>query len=77
MATIKAERTPRPATVVAWKIKTVVIPDGARRSSEDCTTQGDAYTRKTCAPLLELRKELAEAEELERLERGRRNYANR
>jgi hypothetical protein len=68
MAAIKAERTPRPTTVIAWAIKTVVIPAAARRNSEDCTTPGEAYTRKTCAPLLELRKELAEAEELERLE---------
>jgi hypothetical protein len=67
-AAIKAEKTPRPPNVIAWDIKTVVIPAGARRNSEDCTTPGDAYTRKACAPLLELRKELAEAEELERLE---------
>jgi hypothetical protein len=65
---IKKERTPRPATVIAWDIKTVVIPAGARRDSEDCTSPGDAYTRKGCAPLLDLRKELAAAEELERLE---------
>jgi hypothetical protein len=68
VAAIKAEKTPRPTTVIAWDIKTVVIPAGARRNSEDCTTPGDAYTRKACAPLLDLRKELAEAEELERLE---------
>jgi hypothetical protein len=67
-ASIKRDRTPRPATVAAWHIKTVVIPAGARRDSEDCTTPGDAYTRKACAPLLELRKELVDAEELERLE---------
>jgi hypothetical protein len=67
-AFIKKIKTPRPATVIAWDIKTVVIPAGARRNSEDCTTPGDAYTRKACAPLLDLRKELAEAEELERLE---------
>jgi hypothetical protein len=68
LAAINAEKTPRPTTVIAWEIKTVVIPAGARRNSEDCTTPGDAYTRKACAPLLDLRKELAEAEELERLE---------
>jgi hypothetical protein len=68
MSAIKAEWTPRPTTVIAWDIKTVVIPAAARRNSEDCATPGDAYTRKTCAPLLELRKELAEAEDLERLE---------
>jgi hypothetical protein len=68
MAAIKADKTPRPATAIAWDIKTVVIPAGARRNSEDCTTPGDAYTRKACAPLMELRKELVDAEELERLE---------
>jgi hypothetical protein len=67
-AAIKAERRPRSPSVIAWDIKTVVIPTGARRNSEDCTTPGDAYTRKACAPLLELRKELEGAEELERLE---------
>jgi hypothetical protein len=67
-AAIKAERRPRSPSVIAWDIKTVVIPAGARRNSEDCTTPGDAYTRKACTPLLELRKELDEAEELGRLE---------
>jgi hypothetical protein len=68
-AAIKAERTPRSPSVIAWDIKTVVIPTGARRNSEDCTTLVMAYTRKACAPLLVLRKELEEAEELDRLER--------
>jgi hypothetical protein len=48
LAAIKAEKTPRPTTVIDWDIKTVVIPAGARRNSEDCTTPGDGRPARRC-----------------------------
>jgi len=65
---IKARGTPRPSATVSWAIKTSTVPANVRKTSADCLQPEDAFTSKACAPLRQLRAELAAAEDLERLE---------
>ena len=68
LAMLSRPTPPRPVKTVAEALASASVPSGVWKDSHECAAiQGSAYFAKACAQTVQLRRELAAAEDYERL----------
>ena len=69
LAALSQPRTPRPSKSIAEAVASERVPEGVWRDSHECAMiRGSRYFERACAKVLQLRRELAAAQDYERIE---------